>query len=125
MDMIAQIAHILEEELNEWAKQVAKETGFIQRVRKLTGADCVQELIFAWWEEPQITLDGLAQVGERREVSMTGSGINQRFTEKSAKLMEEVLQRLTAQHLHALQEVPVPLLKRFSEVFVEDSSVIT
>jgi hypothetical protein len=125
MDMIAQIAHVLEEELNVQAERLAKETGFIQRVRKLTGADIVQELIFAWWEEPQITLDGLAQVGERREVSMTGSGINQRFNEKSAKLMEEMLQRLTAQHLHALQDVPVPLLNRFSEVFIEDSSVIT
>ena len=124
MDMVAQITHRLQTILGEEAETLAKETAFLQRKRKISGADFVQQMIFAWWQEPSITLEGLVQIGQRREVAMTASGISQRFTAQSALLMERILQRLSAEHLQADEHVPVALLQRFSAVFVEDSSVI-
>jgi hypothetical protein len=124
MDMVAQITHRLQTILDEEAETMAKETKFLKRKRKMSGADFVQQLIFAWWQEPTITLEGLVQIGQRREVAMTASGISQRFTLQSALLMERILQRLSAEHLQADEQVPVALLQRFSAVFVEDSSVI-
>jgi hypothetical protein len=125
MDMIAQITPILEEELNEQADRLGKETGFIQREREITGADFVQDLIFGWWEDPLITLDGLVQIAQRREVSISASGLSQRFGERSAIFLERMLERLSARMLQAEEQVPVGLLRRFSEVYVEDSSTIT
>jgi hypothetical protein len=124
MDMVAQIAHRLQTILNEEAETLGKETTFLKRKRKITAPDFVQQLIFAWWQEPTITLDGLVQIGQRREVAMTASGISQRFTQESALLMARVLQRLSAEHVQADEEVPVALLRRFEGVLVEDSSVI-
>src|SRR5438876_7779938 len=124
MDMVAQIAHCLQTILNEEAETLGKETTFIKRKRKITATDFVQQMIFSWWQEPTITLDGLVQIGQRREVAMTASGISQRFTAESARLMERVLERLSAEYLQADEEVPVALVRRFRAVFVEDSSVI-
>jgi len=61
MDTIAQIAHDLQEILNERANELAKETHFIQRQRKITGADFVQTLIGGWLGEPEIKSHSIAR----------------------------------------------------------------
>ena len=38
------------------ANQLARETGFVQRASKLTGAAFVQTLLFGWLNNPQATL---------------------------------------------------------------------
>jgi hypothetical protein len=59
---------------------LAREVGFVERDRVISGADFVQSLILGWLQEPEITLDGLTQVLERRQVSISASGLSQRFT---------------------------------------------
>ncbi len=91
MISVTQIADTLREILEEEANALARETGFIQRERAFNGADFAQMLIFGWWEEPEITLDGLTQVAQRREVQISASGLNQRFTPQAvAKLRAAV-----------------------------------
>ncbi len=114
------IQHILEEE----AEQLAREVGFIKRERVISGADFVQSLIFGWLQEPEIALDGLTQVLERREVSISGSGLSQRFTPEAAALLQRVLERLSAEQMQ-VEPVEIALLKQFSAVILEDSSSIT
>jgi hypothetical protein len=53
---------------------------FAERLRVRSCADFVQSLILGWLQEPEIALDGLTQVLERREVSISASGLSQRFT---------------------------------------------
>jgi hypothetical protein len=65
---------------------LARETGWQQRELKLSGADFVQTLIFGWLQEPEISLDGLTQVAARREVSISSSRLNQRFTKEGSDL---------------------------------------
>ena len=124
MISVTQLAEILRQILEEEANELAKETGFIQRERNITGADFVQTLIFGWLEEPEITLDGLTQIAQRREVEITASGWHQRFTPAAVALMERLLGRLTQVRLEA-EAAPAALLKRFSAVIVEDSSTIS
>jgi hypothetical protein len=114
------IGQILEEEANA----LAKETGFIQRERVLSGADFAQTLIFGWLGEPEITLDGLTQVAGRREVGISASGLCQRFTPAAASFLQRLLERLTQVRLEA-EAAPIALLKRFTAVIVEDSSRIS
>lgn len=125
MDTIAQIAQELQEILNERADALAKETHFIRRQRKLTGADFSQTMILGWLGEPEITLDGLTQVAQHREVTISASGLNQRFTQEAATLLQRLLEELTAKGLQAEADVPIPLLRQFSAVLIEDSSTIT
>jgi len=127
MTSVSQVAEILQHVLEEEAVQLAKETGFIERERCFDGADFVQTLIFGWLQSPDLTLCGLTQVAQRREVSISASGLCQRFTQEAAIFMQRVLNRLVQARFSAssLEErPPLPLLSRFSAVIVEDSSNI-
>lgn len=55
MSRVPQFAETLRQILEEEANQLAKETGFMQRERTITGADFAQTLIFGWLEEPEIS----------------------------------------------------------------------
>ena len=53
MISVTQFAETLRQILEEEANQLAKETGFIQRERNITGADFAQTLIFGWLRNPR------------------------------------------------------------------------
>jgi hypothetical protein len=124
MTSVSQISQALQRTLTQTPERLGRETGFVQRQSKLTATDFVQTVIFAWLQEPDITLDGLTQVLGRRQVSITASGLSQRFGPEAASLMQRMLEELSAQALSSLA-VEIPLLRRFSAVIVEDSSSIT
>ena len=123
MTTVSQIVETLTRILGEEADELAREVGFIQRERALCGADFVQSLIFGWLQEPEITLDGLTQVLQRREVSISASGLTQRFTPEAASVLQRVLERLSAEQME-VAPVESALLKQFSAVILEDSSSI-
>ena len=123
MSSVTHLAETLQRIVGEEADRLARETGFIERERVLSGADFVQALILGWLQEPEITLDGLTQILQRREVSISASGLSQRFTEAAAVLLQRVLERLCAEQMQ-VEAVDIALLKQFSAVIVEDSSSI-
>jgi len=123
MTSIPQVAEAIRRILTEEADQLAREVGFIQRERVLSGADFVQTLLLGWLQEPEIAYDGLTQVLGRRDVSITASGLSQRFTPEAAALLQRVLERLSAEQLE-VEAVDLPLLKQFTAVIVEDSSIL-
>src|SRR6266567_8876215 len=94
MNTITHVAATLQRILGEEVEQLAREVGFVKRQGVLGGADLVQSLILGWLQEPEITLDGLTQVLERREVSISAPGLSQRFTPEAATLLQRVLERL-------------------------------
>ena len=124
MTSVTHFAEIVQRMLEEETEQLAREVGFIQREREISGADFVQTLILGWLQEPEITLDGQTQVLERREVSISASGLSQRFTPAAATLLQRVLERLCAEQMQ-VEPVEIALLKQFSAVILEDSSSIT
>jgi Transposase DDE domain len=123
MTSIAQLAEALQRILEEDAVRLAKETGFIERERAFNGADFAQALILGWLQRADERLEGFTQILERREVSISASGLSQRFTEEAAIFMQRLLERLAEVQMQA-EEVEVPLLRRWSAVRVEDSSVV-
>src|SRR5436309_4130572 len=124
MTSVTHFAEIVQRILEEEAEQLAREVGFIQRERVISGADFVQTLILGWLQEPEITLDGQTQVLERREVSISASGLSQRFTPEAATLLQRMLERRCAEQMQ-VEPVEIALLKPFSAVMLEDSSSIT
>lgn len=123
MTSIPQLAESLQQILETEAKQLAKETGFIERERGFNGADFAQALILGWLQHPDERLCGFTQILQRRDVSITASGLSQRFTKEAATFMQRVFERLAEVQLQ-VEAVDVPLLRRFSAVRVEDSSVV-
>src|SRR5437762_9270483 len=104
MNTITQMAATLQRILGEEVEQLARELGFLKRKVVLSGADFVQSLILGWLQEPEITLDGLTQVLERREVSISAPGLSQRFTPEAATLLQRVLERLCAEQMQVRSE---------------------
>ena len=122
MNTIAHFTETVQRIVGEEAEQLAREVGFIQRERVLSGADFVQTLIWGWLQEPEITLDGLTQVLQRRETSITAAGLSRAHAE-AADLLQRVLERLSAEQME-VEPVEIALLKPFSAVIVEDSTSI-
>lgn len=118
--VMEQYQSILEEEI----KDIAYETGAIKRKRKLDAITFAQMMIFGFWQDPDLRLSGLAQIGGRREVYVTESAISQRFTPECANMFLKILQRLAEVGLES-EKVDISLLKQFSAVIVEDSTSIT
>jgi hypothetical protein len=117
--VMEQYQSILEEEVHA----IAYETGTIKRQRKIDAATLAQTMIFGFWQDPEVRLSGLAQIGGRREVYVTESAISQRFTPECAEMFQNILQRLAEVQLES-EKVDIPLLKQFSAVIVEDSTSV-
>ncbi len=122
---VTQIMEEYQAILEQEVPRLARESGAVKRVRKngLDAVTLVETVIFGFWQEPDLRLSGLAQVAGRRAVAVTESAMSQRFTPACATLFYRVLQRLTEVHLTS-EKVDVPLLKQFTAVIVEDSSII-
>jgi len=123
MTTVSQIAQTLQTILNERANVVARETGFIQRCRQIDGAAFAQAEIFGHWQDPQTTVEGLTQILQRREVTISAPGLSERFTPPSADFMHRMLQEVSQEQLES-DAVPIALLRQFSAVYVQDSSIV-
>jgi hypothetical protein len=121
MTSVAQQAETLQLVLEEEARELARETRFIERERAFNGADFAQALILGWLQRPDERLDGFTQILERHDVSISASGLSQRFTQQAAIFMERVPERLSEVQMQA-EAVDIPLFRRFSAVKVEDGS---
>jgi hypothetical protein len=120
---VSQQAEALKRILEEEAVCLARETGVIERERAISGADFAQALILGWLQRPDERVEGFVQLLERREVSISASGLSQRFTQAAATFLQQILERLSEAQMQA-EAVEVPLLRRFGAVLVEDSSSV-
>jgi hypothetical protein len=125
MSSVTYVGTRLKAILEEDAKRLARETGCIKRERKFNGADLVQTLVFGWQGQPEASLEQLASLAQEREVSVSDSAMHKRFTPECARFLHAILEEMTQVVVQAPQLVPLPLLRRFSAVILEDSSTIT
>jgi hypothetical protein len=124
MQSVSQIENHLTYVMEERAPILARETGCLQRERKFDGADLLQTLVFGWLAHPESSLEQLASTAATRDVLVSDPAIHKRFDEPCAHFLHAVLHELTGAVVQADQEVPTPLLRRFSSVVIEDSSSI-
>ena len=124
MSTIPQVATALEYLLNQSTEAAARQTGLVQRRVKFSGPTLVQTLVLGWWHQPQATLEQLAQMAATLDVKISPQGLDQRFTEKTARCLEQVLQQAVTQVI-AVQPVAIPLLQRFTCVALLDSSTVS
>jgi len=123
MASIPHLAKVLRTVLTTTAKHAARATGFVRRRSKLSGAKFVQTLVFGWVANPEATYEELVQTAATLGVPLSPQGLEQRFTEKAAQCGEGVL-RAAVQHVIAAAPVAIPLLQRFTAIYLDDSTQV-
>lgn len=124
MNSVTQIEELLPRVLQEGADEDGRSSGFIKRVREFRGSTFAQTLILGQMQEKEASLSELAHFAQYMNVKVTGQAIEKRFTQTTALFFEKVLHRAFT-NVVAADPVAIDLLKRFSEVIVEDSSTIS
>jgi len=77
----------------ETAEEVAVETGFIQRQRKLTAKAWLQTLVFGWAANKNATTEDLADDLLDHDVKISPQGLAQRFTPDAAAFLSTILEK--------------------------------
>lgn len=123
MDTIPQVAAAMQQVLTTTACDLGRSSGFVQRASKLDGASFTQAWVFACMANPMPTWEDVSQSAATSGVAISPQGLEQRCTEAAATLLEQVLSA-AVQQVIAADAVAIPLLTRFTHVFVQDSSTI-
>ena len=124
-NLATQLENALRQVLEHDANTLARETGFVQRQRKLTGSTFAQMMVFGAASNPCPTYTDWTQAAARAGTTLTPQGIDQRFTPEAAHLLYALLQRLVACVVTTCTPEVAPLLQRFAGVFIKDSTVIS
>src|SRR5918997_4719330 len=108
---VARLSKALQPILTTVADRAAAETGFIRRVRQLTGGTFVQTLVFGWLGQPDASYSRLTQSGAACGLTISPQGLEQRFTAAAAACLHQVLATAMRQAL-AAAPTPIPVLRR-------------
>src|SRR5262245_43692594 len=108
MVTIAQVSQAMQTVLTTVADSAARESGFVQRASKLTGALFTQTLVLGFLAEPQASREDLAQTAAALGLTISPQGLDQRLTESGAACLLEVLDAAAATVL-AADPVAIPL----------------
>jgi Transposase DDE domain len=123
MTTIPQVARAMDEILTTVADAAARTTRFVLRRSPLGGATFSQTLVFGFLGNPEASLEELSQTAAALGVDITPQALDQRFTEAATACLKQVLHAALARVV-AAEPVAIPLLARFTAVFLQDSSTI-
>jgi hypothetical protein len=123
MTIVTEIAEAMQVVLTERADELARQTGFVKRQRKLKGSQFVQALVFGWMADSEARLETLSQSAANVSVQISRQGLHQRFTPEAAAFLQAVLYECIEQVIKS-QPVDTSVLSRFEGVYVMDSTVL-
>jgi hypothetical protein len=100
------------------ADQAAQTAGFIRRRRQITGAGLVQSPVFGWMADPRAELEDLAAPR-----GVADPSLHQRSNARAVARLRLVLTE-AMRYLCGARPETIPLLRRFTEVVLEDSTTV-
>jgi hypothetical protein len=121
---VTQLAPVMQTVLTTDADDAARDTGFLQRRRKLTGSVFIRTLVFGWLHDPAASVESLTQTCSELGVELSPSSLDERFTPQAADCLAAVLCH-ALEHVLTARPVAVPLLRRFNGVYLQDSTTIS
>ncbi len=125
MSSIAQVSGAMQRVLTVRAKELERETNFVQRsTAQLDGPIFVQTTVFGWMDTPEASYPQLRHVAASLGVSVSSQAVEQRFGTESATLLREVLQEAVGEVLSSEARAP-EVLSRFNGVYVQDGTIIS
>lgn len=121
---IAGLCASLQRLLIEDAQRLGRESGFIQRERKLNGASFVQSLVFGWQANPQASLEELCQSAAVCGVTISPQGMQERINSpQAAQFMQQMVEQ-SLNYLVAAEPEQGQGLSRFKGIYLQDSTTI-
>jgi hypothetical protein len=123
MEILSQVAEGMQGVLTEAADIIGRKTGFIKRLRKLSGSGFVQTLVFGWLGNPDSTVEELCQTAATLDIDISPHGLNKRFTPEASDCLQKVLESAVSRVI-SNDPVAIPLLQRFNGVHIQDSSTV-
>src|SRR6266849_5337989 len=125
MSSISQVSDALKRVLTTHAKELERETGFVERsTAQLDGPIFVQTTVFGWMNTPEASYPQLRHVAASLGVPVSTQAVEQRFGVESAALLRELLQEAVGEVLSSEASAP-ELLRRFNGVYVQDGTIIS
>ena len=120
---IEDLPEVLQTLLITDANQLAVQTKFIKRQRKLTGSSFAQSLVLGWLNRPEATLADLAHCTARCQTPVSPQSLNQRFTQSSVDFMRQLLEK-AVRNIFKTHAPNPSVFSHFSAVILTDSTVI-
>jgi hypothetical protein len=122
---VAELQGTLYDLFNGTADELAKDTGFCQRKRQLTGSVFAQTLVFSLLEKPARSLQDFADfASEHLGVCVSHNAFDQRFNESAPYFLASLFSAAFSRCLTA-RPVLLPILRRFNGVFLRDASTVS
>jgi hypothetical protein len=121
---VAELHATLHDLFHDSADRLAKDTGFCQRKRQLTGRVFAQTLVFSLLEKPASSLQDFADfAAEHLQVHVSHNAFEQRFNDQAPDFLASLFAEAFHRCLSA-QPALLPLLRRFNGVYLRDASCV-
>src|SRR5260370_9195785 len=125
MSSISQVAEAIKRVLTTRAKELERETDFVQRsTAQLDGPTFSQRTVFGWMDNAEASYPQLRHVAASLGVPVSRQAVERRFGAESAVLLREVLQEAVGGVRSSETGAP-ERLRRFNGVCVQDGTIIS
>jgi len=119
---VAELAPRLQVFFTQTAEAVARQTKFVQRASKMTGALFLQSFVFGFEDQPQASLTDLIETSDDLGVVITKQGVQDRITD-AVPFLRAMFEQSLRLFRHVLP-LELAVLKQFSGLFITDSTVL-
>jgi hypothetical protein len=124
MGILAKVGSALQRVFGDIAQTAAADSGVIQRQRRFTGLSLARTFVLGFLQKPEASDDELAQIATQCGAAVTPQAVEQRHTPKLVMFLEKLFRGATALVVGSGRAL-APLLERFTQVTILDSSTIT
>jgi len=122
---VAELQPVLHDLFHDTADEIARDSGFCQRARKLTGPAFAQALVFSLLENPDSTLDDFADFADEvLELQVSPQAFDQRFNSEAAVFLRDLFLEAFNRSFNSLRPSLLPVLRRFDGVFLRDATLV-
>jgi hypothetical protein len=123
---VAELQAALHDLFTDTARQHAKDSGFCQRERDLTGPVFAQALVFSLLHKPESSLEDFASFASQHlDVFVTSDAFKARFNESSACFLRDLFLDAFNRCFNSPRPALLPVLRRFNGVYLRDATVIS
>jgi len=123
VSIVSQVRQALEEFFADTAQAANRQTRAVMRQRKFTPASLAMTFILGLLRNPRASVADLAMAAAEAGADVSPQAVENRFTPRLVAFLEAMFRRATQQVIASSQTL-APLLERFSNVILMDSSVI-
>ena len=123
MSIVRRVAAALKQLFGPLTQQAARVTGVVQRQRKFTPNSLAQTFVLGFLQDPRANDQKLAQVAAQSGAAVSPQAIDQRQTTKLAAFLEDLFRR-AVRIVVGSDRLLAPILQRFADVTILDSTVI-